>query len=97
MMAIIPWLSGGAKSIPARFPVNLDGWPSPGALAPRRAVNAAIGKEDLPVISACPRLRTSENGGDLVRTIDTAVKTGTDNDGTAVTFFGYDEHAPFRS
>jgi hypothetical protein len=26
--------------------------------------------------------------------IDTAVKTGTDNDGTAVTFFGYDEHAP---
>ena len=26
--------------------------------------------------------------------IDTAVKTGTDNDGTAVTFFGYDKHAP---
>ena len=26
--------------------------------------------------------------------IDTAVKTGTDNDGTAVTFFGYDQHAP---
>ena len=29
--------------------------------------------------------------------IDTAVKTGTDNDGTAVTFFGYDNHTPFRS
>jgi hypothetical protein len=26
--------------------------------------------------------------------IDTAVKTGTVNDGTAVTFFGYDQHAP---
>ena len=26
--------------------------------------------------------------------IETAVKTGTDNDGTAVTFFGYDQHAP---
>ena len=26
--------------------------------------------------------------------IDTAVKTGTDNDGTAVTFFGYDNHTP---
>src|ERR1700747_1865101 len=26
--------------------------------------------------------------------LDPPFKTGTDNDGTAVTFFGYDEHAP---
>ena len=35
--------------------------------------------------------------GSVFAVIDTAVKTGTDNDGTAITFFCYDKHAPVPS
>src|SRR5947209_135507 len=66
--------------------------------SPRNAPNSSIGRASLS--SAAIRCSSTISRSpypvrcdSVFAVIDTAVKTGTDNDGTAVTYFGYDRHA----